>query len=99
MLSHLSPGEVMAGVAPVEENGKIVSKPMYVTAGDYVMVVTGTGKTILQAKDQAYRLIKRVHMPKSPMYRTDIGNRLKRQLPSIQALGYAAGIQWTEDNA
>lgn len=99
MLSHLSPGEVMAGTGPIEENGKIVDKPMYVTAGDYIMVVSGTGKTVLEAKEQAYRLIKRVHLPNSPMYRTDIGNRLRKQLPKIQSQGYALNLAWTEANA
>ncbi len=93
--SFLHPCEVMAGMAPMQVGNKIETKPMYVTAGDYIMVCSGTGSTILQAKEQAYRVLKNIEIPNSPMYRTDIGNRLKKQLPQIQSLGYATGLQWS----
>lgn len=48
-----------------------------VTAGyhGWTMVVTGTGSTILQAQEDAYRLAKRVIGP-NLRYRTDIGSQL-----------------------
>ena len=89
---HVSLCEVMQGQAPVDRDGKIVTESVPVTAGDYVLVMTGTGKTVYEAKTNAYRRLKRLSLPNSPMYRTDIGDRLSKQLPLIQAQGYATGM-------
>lgn len=88
------PCYMMMGEAPIERDGKIVKEQMLLSAGDYVLVTTGTGKTITQAKKGAYQTLKRLSMPNSPMYRTDIGNRLKKQLPLIQQHGYALGMEF-----
>lgn len=84
--------EMQKGEAPHQENGKIVTRPCFVTAGDYVLVASGTGETITEAKKKAYRHLKVLSLPNSPMYRTDIGNRLKKQLPLLQSMGYATGM-------
>lgn len=94
LLSRISPCELMMGEAPVELDGSVQNAPCWVTAGDYVLVTSGTGETILQAKRAAYSLMKRLILPNSPMYRTDIGDRLKKQLPLLQELGYAQGMEW-----
>lgn len=94
IMSQISPCEMMMGEAPEEIDGKIVTAPMWVTAGDYVLVTHGTGETVLQAKNAAYRVMKHLSLPNSPMYRTDIGDRLKKQLPTLQAQGYALGMEW-----
>lgn len=99
IVSWLHPCELMMGKAPMEVAGKIVEKPMYVTAGDYLMVCSGVGETILQAKQKAYRVTKCLEIPNSPMYRTDIGDRLKKQLPKLQSQGYAMGMAWDAPNA
>jgi phosphoribosylamine--glycine ligase len=88
----LHPCEVRMGEAPHEEAGKIVSKPCWVTAGDYVLVASGTGQTVSEAKKASYSLLKEISLPNSPMYRTDISNRLKKQLPKLQSMGYATGM-------
>ena len=88
----IHPCEMMLGVAPVTENNKVVDRAMMVTAGDYVLVSSGTGSTVTQAKAQSYRGLKALTLPNSPMYRTDIGNRLKKQLPLLQSHGYATGL-------
>ena len=90
----IHPCEMMQGEAPMEVNGKIVTQPCMVTAGDYVLVTTGTGKTVSQAKCGAYKVMEQLELPNSPMYRTDIGNRLKKQLPDLQKMGYAAGMTY-----
>jgi len=89
---HLS--EVKWGKAPSMENSKIkLDVPMYVTAGDYVLTVTGTGKTVEESKDKAYKLVdKKVEIPNSIMYRTDIGCRLEEQLPQLQKNGFATNM-------
>ncbi len=85
----IHPCEMMQGEAPQEQNGKIISMPCLVTAGDYVLVATATGQSVTEAKKGAYQILKQLSLPNSPMYRTDIGNRLKKQLPKLQAMGYA----------
>lgn len=92
MMANLHPCAIMQGVAPTEVNGKIINSPMWVTAGDYVLVASGTGSTISAASRQAYAILEKLEIPNSPFYRTDIGRRLKKQLPSVQAKGYATGL-------
>lgn len=88
------PCEVKVGNAPAQVKGKILDVPMLVTAGDYVAVVTGTGKGVQEAAKAAQRNLKKLSMPSSPIYRNDIGLRLKKELPKLQAMGYATGLNW-----
>jgi phosphoribosylamine---glycine ligase len=64
------------------------------TAGNYLMVCTGTGKTIRQAKDNAYDVAWGISLPSNLMFRTDIGDRLKRDLPKLHQHGYAEGMEF-----
>ena len=93
-LENIHPCEMMLGKAPHEVNGKIVDLPCLVTAGDYVLVASGTSETISGAKRKAYNLLDKLEVPNSPMYRTDIGNRLKKQLPELQGMGFAKGLMF-----
>ena len=59
------------------------------------MVVTGTGRTITEARRDAYAAVKKVKIPNSPFYRPDIGvGRMKKQLPELHKLGYAKGLEF-----
>lgn len=64
------------------------------TAGDYVLVVTGTGETVQQARERAYRTIRRPKMPSEPFWRPDIGLRLRHDLDELHRHGYAKGIKY-----
>jgi len=66
----------------------------YGTAGDYVLVVSHTGDTVQAAKRSVYRLLTRINIPNSPFWRVDIGDRLRKQLPLLQANGYATGMDF-----
>jgi len=88
------PCEVKLGTAPDEVDGKIKDVQMPVTAGDYVAVITGVGDTVNEAKRMAYKNVKKIEIPNSPMYRTDIGNRLIKQLPALHAMGYSKSTQY-----
>ena len=88
------PCELMQGEAPHNVNGKVVTKPCLVTAGDYVLVASGFGETVTKARKGAYRTLKTLEVPNSPFWRPDIGNRLKDQLPLIQSLGYASDLDF-----
>jgi phosphoribosylamine--glycine ligase len=88
------PCQMFMGTAPVKKDGAISTQPCLVTAGDYVLVATGTGETVKLAKKAAYKALEKLSIPNSPMYRTDISNRLKKQLPKLQAMGYATKMNY-----
>lgn len=93
-LHNVHPCQVMQGEAPQDVNGKVVTMPCWTTAGDYVLVASGTGETVQQARRGAYRLLKEIKVPNSPMWRIDIAQRLKKELPELQAMGYATGMEY-----
>ena len=91
---HIHPSEIMMGEAPCEVDGKVVTLPYWVTSGDYVLVATGVGSSISAARRSVYAAVKKVKIPNSPFYRTDIGRgRMVKQLPQLLALGYAPGLE------
>lgn len=83
--------EVMAGTVPVVENGIIKREEMFVSAGDNLLTVVGLGPTVCKAAERAYATIGELEIPNSPIYRTDIGKRLEKNIPDLQKLGYAEG--------
>ncbi len=91
---HLS--EVKLGKAPAMVNGKVkLDVPLYVTAGSYIMTVSGVGDTVEEARTKTYNTIKKkVEIPNSIMYRTDIGCRLEKQLDELHDMGYSEGVEW-----
>ena len=95
MMPHLHFEEVMWGEAPMKQgNGINCHTPMPVTAGCSLMTVTGTGATVREAQAKAYERIWKIKPPTNRMFRTDIGDRLKAQLPELQANGYATGMRF-----
>ncbi|MGI0134350.1 MAG: phosphoribosylglycinamide synthetase C domain-containing protein [Candidatus Micrarchaeaceae archaeon] len=86
--------QVMDGRVPRMVGGRVKDVPMMVTAGVCPLVVTGTGRTVREAQKAAYALAKVIRWPSNVMYRTDIGDRLKDQLPELHKLGYAKEIQY-----
>lgn len=93
---HVHPCEMMMGRAPVHRGDQMKEEPVPATAGDYVLVMTATGTTVQEIRDKVYRRLARIkrQMPSSPMYRTDIGQRLASQLPKLQKMGYCLGLQY-----
>lgn len=90
----LHPCQMMAGEAPADCGGNVAMLPCWVTAGDYVMVVTGIGETVSAAAKRAYATVKQINIPTGAMYRNDIGLKLKRQLPKLHDLGYLVGQEY-----
>ena len=82
------------GSAPQDKDGQIKDGPCMVTAGDYVLVASGTGETVRQARGRAYRVLDQISAPASPFWRPDIGERLKTQIPEVQKFGFATGMQF-----
>lgn len=75
---HFHPCEMM-----VNQSGQ------WVTAGDYVCVVTGHGSSVSKSREEAYINLKSLSLPNSPMYRTDIGKKLEKELPLLREHGLA----------
>jgi phosphoribosylamine--glycine ligase len=65
---------------------------LFVSAGDYLLVASGTGSTVDRAVSRAYAQVKELEIPNSPIYRTDIGKRLEEDLPLLQAKGFATSV-------
>ncbi len=94
-LKHVHPCDMrIQENVPVQVGEKVVYAPQYVTAGQYVCVVTGTGDTISAARRSAYNAVNKLKVVGNPMWRTDIGSKLSRQLGKIQAHGYAKGLEF-----
>ncbi|HEX8838239.1 MAG TPA: hypothetical protein VF748_14955 [Candidatus Acidoferrum sp.] len=91
LMQHIHPCEMMVTDCWNEVGDSLVKMPTLATAGDYVMVMTATAETVRDARAKVYRRLEQVkkRMPGSPMYRTDIGMRLSKQLPELQQWGYA----------
>ena len=82
------------GEAPVTVGGKIKTIPMVVTTGSYMCTVTGTGPKVSDAQAKAYDICWKIKPPTNRMFRTDIGCRLKGQLPDLQRNGFAEGMKY-----
>jgi phosphoribosylamine--glycine ligase len=89
---HLA--QAMAGIAPHAVDGRIVDTPCVLTAGDYLLIACGTGDTVRAARAGAYKILDKLKMPNGPFWRIDIGERLSKELPKLQAKGYALGMTY-----
>ena len=93
--ANLHPCECMQGKAPAMEGEQVIEdKRILVTAGDYIYVATGTGNTVCEAKEGAYKALESVELPNSPIYRTDIGCRLEKDLDVLHTQGFALDWQY-----
>lgn len=86
------PCEVEAGMAPAMEGDEVVDRRVMTSTGDYLAVCSGTGTNVREACTQAYKTVESLEVPNSLMYRTDIGDRLKKELPKLQEFGFA--LDW-----
>jgi phosphoribosylamine-glycine ligase len=85
---YLQPQSVKIARLPDMEGDKVVEREIWATAGDYLAVVTGTGKTVKQACERAYDTVGEIDVP-DLIYRDDIGEKLEEEIPTLQAFGYA----------
>lgn len=91
---HLHFQQVKKGVAPKLSGKKVKETSAVVTAGPYVMVVGGSGRTVQTAQQNAYDVAWEIDWPSDLMFRTDIGDRLEEDLGLIQPFGFAAGMRY-----
>ena len=92
--------EVQWGKGPAMIDGELKENiPMFVTAGDYVCTVVGLGDTIEKSREAVYSKIKKkIEIPNSIAYRTDIGEKVQKNLPALQEYGYATGVESGEND-
>lgn len=86
---YLSPQSVKVIPMPAMKGEKLGEEPTWATAGDYLAVVTGTGRSVKQACERAYATLKELHVPDG-MFRDDIGEALEKKIPELQAHGLAS---------
>lgn len=91
---NFHPVEVMAGDVWEQEGDSLSKVPGMVTAGDYVCVVSGNGGNVREARERAYTNLKKIELPNSPMYRTDIGCRLEEDLKTLKSYGFCTNWSW-----
>lgn len=92
---RVHPCELMQGRnIPCDVNGQVVNMDCLLSAGEYLLVVSGTGDSVRSSRGKAYRTLDEIKAPASPFWRPDIGQRLKEQLPMIQTHGYARGLNF-----
>ena len=85
---YIQPQSVKYSKLPDMDGEKVVEKDIWASTGDYLAVVTGTGKTVKQACERAYNTVKEISVP-DLMWRDDIGEKLEKEIPELQKHGYA----------
>jgi phosphoribosylamine--glycine ligase len=73
---------------------KVVKEEMFLTAGVYPMVLTGSAGTVSVAKDRAMVEVEKISWPSNLMYRIDVGDRLEEELKELQKHGYATDMRF-----
>lgn len=86
--ANIHPSGMMAGKAPCMDGDEVCDQDCLVTCDDYILVASGLGKTVRQAKRAAYKVVDSISIPNSIMYRNDIGDRLEDDLPALQEHGF-----------
>ena len=85
---------VAIGAAPDLAEGHVVNESHLVTSGSYMLVATGCGSSVVEARNQAMRVLGRLTIPASPFFRVDIGTRLRSGLDKLQHHGFAKGMAY-----
>jgi len=89
----LYPQAVKREKLPDMEGEKVTERVIWATAGDYLMVVTGTGKTVRQACTRAYDTVSELQVS-DLIYRDDIGEKLEEEIPKLQLHGLATEFHY-----
>jgi phosphoribosylamine--glycine ligase len=87
-LQYLAPQAVKIAPQPVMVGKAVETRDCWTTTGDYLCVVTGTGKSVTRATTRAYDTLQELHVP-NMIYRDDIGEKLEEEIPKLQAHGIA----------
>lgn len=64
----------------------------WMSAGDYVLIVTSTGNKVAQTVHRVYDTVDELCIPGSLIYRYDIGEKLKQSIPELHEHGFATNF-------
>jgi phosphoribosylamine--glycine ligase len=67
------------------------------TAGEYVAVISGKGKTVVEATRPAYDIAEYIGLP-NKQCRDDIGEKMEKQLPELHKHDIATDINYRSDS-
>lgn len=85
---------VMREKGAIFKDGKVVDEEIYKTTGAYVLVATGLGKTVEDARKQVYGAVDEIKVA-NILYRTDIGGeKIEKALPILHKFGYATNLRY-----
>jgi phosphoribosylamine--glycine ligase len=93
---QVHPCMMRLGKGPYMDGDRVGTGPVYQTAGEQPLVVTGLGKTVSKARENAYAAVDAITFSDA-QYRTDIGRKLKEQLPVLHEHGYAEAVEFGDD--
>lgn len=93
-LSQVAFVDVMRDIAPLDVGGEVEDVETYCTAGNYILVGVGLGKSVVKAQEAAYGVMWDIDLPSNRMFRTDIGDRLEDDLVKLKAKGYCEDIKF-----
>jgi len=65
--------------------------PEWGTAGSYIVICTGVGDTVSEAKEAAYKVVDKVKFGNDEHHRTDIGSKCEKMLPKLHKFGFCKG--------
>lgn len=85
---------VMLESGPKWNGEKIVKEPVYKTSGTYVLVATGLGKTVEQARNRVYKTVDIIKFG-GRIFRDDIGEKIEPILDDLQKFGYAEDLRYS----
>lgn len=84
--------QIKLGKAPRLIGNTVKPRTSELTAGNYIMVVSGTGETVSEAQKDVYSTVGQIRLASNLGYRTDIGDRLRDDLKKLHENGYAKGM-------
>lgn len=90
---YIYPQSVQIEKLPDMKGEKIAEKLLWSTTGDYVAVITGTGRTVRQACTRAYDTLRELDLSDG-IYRDDIGEKLEDEIPKLQQHGFATEFKY-----
>ena len=90
---QVHPIGMMIADGPKIVDGSLEQQDTFYTTSEYVMCVTGTGKTVQAANKSVYRAIKDIKLA-NMIVRDDIGETVMEGLPKLHELGYCLGVDF-----
>jgi len=94
-VKYLHPQSVKMEKLPDMEGGSVVEREIWSTAGDYLIVVTGTGNSVSQAAKRCYATVDELSIP-DMIVRDDVGESLEKKIPELQKHGYATEFTYDQ---